>query len=185
MKHGVLENIWLKNIKNKANKTKIEICLNNEMELYNRFSILDGEDVIKNENIKINNEIVDYIIMETEKIPKKNAVVINIKILNKTNDKIKIIEKLLKENINEKTMKIINQIKILNRNAWILLCIGLLLIGITQIFNISEKRYSINEFIIVMSWVFMWKAVEIFFFERIKLVKEKLKLLKIYYSEII
>jgi hypothetical protein len=31
----------------------------------------------------------------------------------------------------------------------------------------------------------MWKAVEIVFFERAKLIKEKAILLKIYYSEII
>ena len=110
---------------------------------------------------------------------------INIKVLDKKKDTINIFEKLLKKNMNEKIIKINNQIKKINRNAWILLFIGLFLISITQIFDISGKRYSVNEFIIVMSWVFMWKAVEIFFFERMKVVREKRKLLKIYYSEII
>jgi hypothetical protein len=62
--------------------------------------------------------------------------------------------------------------------------VGMALIGSTQIFTIASRRYSLNEFIIVMSWVFMWKAVELIFFERGKLIKEKAVLLKIFFAEI-
>jgi len=76
-----------------------------------------------------------------------------------------------------------NKIKGINIKSFILIWIGMILISITQIFQFVERRYSLNELIIVMSWVFMWKAIDLIFFEKRELLKEKRNLLKIYFSE--
>ena len=62
---------------------------------------------------------------------------------------------------------------------------GMIIIGLTQIIPFIEKRYSLNELLIVMSWVFMWTAIDLIFFKRIELLREKKKYIKMYFSEII
>jgi hypothetical protein len=184
MKNGFFERMTIKKLKSIQNKTKVELCINDIIEIYSPFSIVNDGDHIENNNAKINKEIIEYIKTGAENIPGKNGLIICIKISEKTNGKIETIEKLIKEHIQKKLLEINEKIRRTNRNAFIFAIIGIFLIAITQFYQIIERRYALNEFIIVMSWVFMWKAVEIIFFERIKLIKEKVILLKICYSEI-
>lgn len=65
----------------------------------------------------------------------------------------------------------------------VLTFIGIFLIAITQIFQIFKDRYAFNELVIIISWVFIWKSVELFFFERIKLLHKIVNFAKIYYSD--
>jgi hypothetical protein len=187
MENGIFDKIIAKKLRRNVNKTKIKLCINNNAELYNHFTISNKENknIVSNINGKINNEIIDYLIIEAENIPPKNSLIIAMETFEKTNETIEFIEKLIKENFKEKLYAINKRIRKINRNSLILILIGMILIGITQIFQIMERRYSLNEFVIVMSWVFMWKAVELIFFERTKLIKEKAILLKVFYSEII
>jgi hypothetical protein len=186
MENGIFEKLLTKKLRHNLNKTKIKLCINNDTELYNHFTISSKENkhIVNNSSGKINDEIIDYLIIETENIPPKNSLIITIEKYEKTNETIEFIEKLIKENINRKLYNINKRIRKINRNSFILILIGMILISITQIFQILERRYSLHEFVIVMSWVFMWKAVELIFFERVKLIKEKAILLKIFYSEI-
>ena len=184
METGIIEKIFVKKMKQGKNRTIVELYLNNEMDLFAKFSYVNDANYFNKNSVKINNEIINYIITETENIPLRNNLAISIKYLYQVNYEVKFIEKIIKENINEKLSTINKEIKKLNLKSFVLAWIGMMLIGITQIFQIFERRYSINEFIIVMSWVFMWKAVDLIFFERVKLMKEKGTLLKIYCSEI-
>jgi hypothetical protein len=186
MKNDVFEKLLAKKFRHNVNKTKIKLCLNNNTELYNHFtiSIKENQNFENNLSGKINNNIIDYLIIETENISTNNSLIIAIEKFEKINETIEFIEKLIKENIKGKLYNIDKRIRKISRNSFILILIGMFLIGITQIFKIIERRYSFNEFVIVMSWVFMWKAVELIFFERIKLIKEKAILLKIFYSEV-
>ena len=183
MKINILEKIYSRKIKNNKNKSVVELCINNEMDLCNKYSICDKND-IKNNNVRINNEIIDYLINEIKVVPHKNTFVINIKIFDKMDFEINFIKKLIKDSIDRKMLIINKKIKRVNIYSFILAWVGMMLIGITQIFQFIEKRYSLNQFIIVMSWVFMWKAVDLIFFERAEIIKEKGILLKIYYSDV-
>jgi hypothetical protein len=185
MKIGFLEKMAIKKFKNTSNKTKVNLCINNIVEIYNPLSIITNNNSTENNNAKINDIIVEYIKNETENISKRNGLIISIKISRETNGEIKLIENIIKKYIQKELIKVNKRIRRTNKNAFIFTIIGVFLIAITQFYNIIEKGYAFNEFIIVMSWVFMWKAVEIIFFELVKLIKEKAILLKIYYSEII
>jgi hypothetical protein len=175
---GIFEKYIKNGVKNNPNKTRVTLRINDLGDLYNRFSITNNSG-------KINDEIINYLRMESENVPKPNSLIITIKANENLKGKIELIEDLIRENIKNKITKLTEQIRKANRNFFVLSLVGMVLIGITQIFQVAERRYSFNEFMIVMSWVFMWKAVEIFFFERIKLIKEKAILGKIYFSEII
>jgi hypothetical protein len=177
MKINFFEKMIIKRLKNNKNKTKIKLCVNNIMDIYNPYSIIDNGKCLEDNNIKINNEIIEYLISETENIPKHDSLIIAID----TPEEIKSIEKIIKENIKDRIIKTNKETKKANRNASVLAVVGMLLIASTELFQIN--RYSLREFIIVMSWVFMWKAIETFFFERMKMTKEMAILLRIYLSE--
>jgi hypothetical protein len=178
MKNNIFNKLVVKKLESDENRTEIKLCINNDTELYNSFSN------IKNGYGKINDDVIDYLKNETEDIPKRHGVIITLELCEKTSEKMEIIEKLIKTKIEEKIRKVNEKVKKINRNSCILALLGMILIGATQVFQTLEKRYAFNELIIVMSWVFMWKAVELFFFERVSLIKEKAILMKIYYSKV-
>ena len=185
MGNDIFKEHMIKRIKNTKDKTKIELCINNETELYNHFSITNTKNAPEHTNAKINNEIINYLMEETKKIPRYNSLVIGIKTPDGSNFEIDFVKKLIKENIHEKLMIIDKKRRTINKKAFILTFIGMILIVAIHIFHFFESLYFLNEFIIVMSWVFMWKATELFFFKRAKRVREAIILMKIYFSEMI
>ena len=181
MKTSIFEKRVIKKLKNAKNKSVINLYINNEIDLYNKYSYLNNDI---NNNPIINNDIIDYLTGETENISFKNSLLISIKTVNTIFLNSDIIEKLIKENIYKKLSIINRRIKRLNVYSVVLALIGMLLIGITQISEFLTKEFPVREFIIVMSWVFMWKAVDIIFFEKTGILKSKRVLMKIYFSEI-
>ena len=179
MRSGFVEKAIIRKIKSSTNKSVIELCINDEKELFNRFS------VEKNNfgSGRINNDIIEYLFNEVENFPLKNSVEIHVRmpVLFKR----EFIEKLIKDNIGEQILKINKKLFRKDRSSIVLAVFGMLLIAFTQVFQFLASRYSFKELIIVMSWVFMWKAVELFFFERVAILKEKRILLKLYYAHIV
>ena len=184
MKIEIIEKLYSKKMKNSKDKSIVELYINNETDLFNKYSICKKDGII-NGNSKINNDIIEYLINETKMIPNKNRLKICFKIINEINYDSDFVNKMIKNNIFEKIVIIDKKIKKININSFVFAWIGMIFIGITQILQFIERRYPLNEFIIVMSWVFMWKAVDLMFFERAELMKEKGILLKIFFSEII
>jgi hypothetical protein len=160
-------------------KSLIKIALNGEEQIYNRFTVIDGID----DDVKINDDIINYLYSAVENVPAKNKIAIEVFMPDKTADKLNIIEKLIKKHIADKISAINKQTVKFNRHSIILAFIGMFLIGISQVMQIMGRRHSLTEFIVVMSWVFMWKAVEIFFFDKMKIIKKRTNLTRIYNAE--
>ena len=166
------------------NKSIIELYINDEKDLYNKFTV-SGKNKPPALHTKINDEIIDLIIAETENTPNKNSLAITINLCCQMNSEINAIEKMIKENIARRIDSINWTFKKYNIFIVISAFIGMFLIGVTQFLEVTERRFPLKEFIVVMSWVFMWKAVELIFFDKMKLRRKKRILLKIYHSEII
>jgi hypothetical protein len=68
------------------------------------------------------------------------------------------------------------------------ICLILLLIGsILLLFEAFASKLldfkMINELILIMCWVFIWKAVEMYFFEKRIMKMDKIKLMQLYLAE--
>ena len=185
MEKDIFKKHMIKRIKSCKGKSIVGLYINNEMELYNNFSIMNTKYAFVNFNGKINHEIISYLTAETKKIPRENSLIVVIKIPEESNWEIDFIEKLIKENIHERLSVIEKKRRTLNRNALILALIGVVLMSVKHISHAFENLYSLNEFVVVMSWVFMWEATELFFFKRAKRVREAVILMKIYFSQMI
>ena len=69
-----------------------------------------------------------------------------------------------------------------------LLVLGVASFGVRAIINKYISNVSINEILLIVAWVFIWRAVETFYFERKKIRKDKLKLIQLYmarYNQIV
>jgi len=170
-----------KHIQNNKSKSIIELCINSNDDFYNHFSTINNGNILNDPNLKISDEVVDYLIEEAKCIPKRNSIIINFKLADKVQCEIEVIKNILKNNISSKILSTGNSIKKINIYSIFMILIGTSLIGIKQFIN---KTYSLNELIVVMSWVFMWKAIDFIFFEKSKLRKEIFILKKIYFANI-
>ncbi|KUK79822.1 hypothetical protein V511_13920 [Mesotoga sp. Brook.08.YT.4.2.5.1] len=75
-------------------------------------------------------------------------------------------------------------LKRLARLSVILIVVGMLAMGIASILTeLSFNAYALHEILVIASWVFIWAAVETFFFERRKLKNRKHHFQRIYSAE--
>ncbi len=75
-------------------------------------------------------------------------------------------------------------LKRLARLSVILIVVGMLAMGSASILTeLSFNAYALHEILVIASWVFIWAAVETFFFERRKLKNRKHHLQRIYSAE--
>ena len=179
MKREILEKFLRK--RQKDQKT-IEVFINSEKDLYDHFSYMKSSR--RDDKAKISEGLIKYLSAEAGKIQLKNPLKIIIRVPENLVSKTNPVRKLINASINEKLHKINKKVKRTNIFTFILALLGLLFIGSTQIIHLLERFYSLQEFVIVMSWVFMWKAVELFFFERIKIMRKKKILMQIYFAQI-
>lgn len=108
MKEEIVWKHISKKLKNNANRTILELCIENQMDIYNRFSVLKNDNKIYCDNARINHEVITYLEMETKNMPPNNSLTININVFEQTNFDIDVFDKLLKE-------EIIGRIKIINQ----------------------------------------------------------------------
>jgi hypothetical protein len=163
----------------------INLCINNETQIFNKFTRFDKEiaEINWNTITKIDNELIEYIKNEVVNVPIKNNIKIDIYVKQNMVNKVSDIENLIKENIQLRINQLDAKIKKVLRQSFIFLSIGLILIGITEYSKIIVNTVLHKELVIVMSWVFIWKAIELIYFIRRELKKEKVKLLKMCYCE--
>jgi hypothetical protein len=70
------------------------------------------------------------------------------------------------------------------KNAAVFLAIlGLVVFSFINLSPALEGRPPIREFFVIVSWVLIWKAVEIFFFKRAATSRRKLRLLFLHGAE--
>jgi hypothetical protein len=185
----MLNKILGKLIKRRQKKSKnvntITLCINTETQIFNKFTMFDKEiaEINWKTITRIDNELIEYLKSEVENVPIGNNIKIDIIVKQNMVNKVIEVENLIKENIQLCIKELDIKTKNIGRQSFFLILIGLISIALTQFSQFLENTFSFKELVIVMSWVFMWKAIELLFFERRKLVKEKLKLLKMYYCE--
>jgi hypothetical protein len=163
----------------------INLCINAETQIFNKFTMFDKEIAEINWNIitRIDNELIEYLKNEVVNVPIKNNIKVDIYVKQKMVNKVSDIENLIKENIQLKINQLDTKIKNIIMQSLIFILIGLILIGIAEYSKFIVNTVLHKELVIVMSWVFMWKAIELIYFERRKLKKEKFKLLKMCFCE--
>ena len=160
------------------NEKTIILHINDERELYGKFSCPAG-NAAGLIDAEINPEIIDYLEKEAEDIPVFFNMKINLDITGMSSEKYGRAEDMIKTAVLYRIQKA--NIK-LSKNRWgsiMMILAGFIPLTLQQILSSLVTRYALREFLLVVSWVFLWKAVEQIFFERKKIIMEKHALRKI------
>ena len=180
-----------KRIKPVKNKKKslfqekiISLCINNEKDLYNRFTFFSDENIEANaSHMQISDEVINFLERQMDHVPPFIPVTIELRLKERNEEKLKRIEESIKAELTKKTFEIDIAIAKMRRNGVLLVIAGVIPLTFRQIFSALTSRYALTELFLVMAWVFMWKAVEILFFNRPELAKRKMKFRRILKAE--
>lgn len=157
----------------------IRVVLSSELEMYSKFSVISKQ--------KINNEITNYITEQAKYIPLSYDLRISIKLLGNDSglSNVKKLEQMFKKNIMN---SLISYTRDLKRNSKLIISMGffgLIAMGLSILFSELFYVFAIRELLVIVCWVFIWRAVESYFFARKRIKTQKLKLTQLYLSEFI
>lgn len=133
----------------------------------------------------LNPEMVEYIDEYAKGIPISQELTLRISAENQSVEAKERIEKTIRRTYAEKIANINEDLQRNLLSSIIFMIIGLIfLVGviITSAFKFSDVIYEVLD---IISWVFIWEAVDVFFMERHKKRVEKIKYSKLAVAEII
>ena len=132
----------------------------------------------------LNEELESFIVKKAENIPLRSKLRIKIFV----NEKDKIDEKEVNDAIKLRFRREFEDYeRKLKRNAqlsFILLLIGILFLGFLVLETALLDNYIISIILEIASWVFIWEAVDKFFFERTEIREKRHQFARLYYAEV-
>jgi len=159
----------------KKTETEITLRLTECDDIYEKYSNYRDK--------QISHEILDYLEDQTKYIPVYSQVNINIEtgkneetIIENVKDAVR---NHLRVGIIEKQIEMTQNLKEFNA----LLVLGVTSFGVKAILNKYISNVSINEILLIVAWVFIWRAVETLYFDRKRIRKDKLKLIQLYMAK--
>ncbi|QQO10028.1 hypothetical protein [Breznakiella homolactica] len=172
-------------IQRKRYTNTIKLNLADETQIFDPFSIspkgfLSISGTAADENLRINNEIIEYLKREIEYIPIINNLSIEIEM---PPQKTEILKQLINKKLRREIDNLLKENKRKKRTAGILTFFGLAVFSIYTIVPYFRDRAALNELFVIMSWVLIWRAVELFFFERAGNNLKRRRLLQIYSAD--
>jgi len=169
-------------------KTRIKLYINNEADLYEKFSYPadSGETAGRTDFAsEIDPAIIAYLEKKTAAVPVYSDFEIELHIRDAGKEKHRIAADAIKAYVIGQLAETEITLAKINRNSIMLILAGILPLAMQQMFTKVISRYFMSEFLLVMTWVFMWKAVELLFFGRPELAKKRSVLKKIYRADFV
>jgi hypothetical protein len=128
----------------------------------------------------INPAVIEYLESGVRNIPLKKQLTIEIEYGGKIPEDPFLPEKLIKKNLEASIGALFKRNFRITINSLILALAGIVILGLINRIPYFNSRYAFNELFVVISWVFIWRFVELFFFERARLRLRRMKLLQIF-----
>ena len=169
-----------RSFKLKAGETQefITLFFKDEREIIDPYSAgeLSGSAII-------NPAVIEYLGSRVSPIPPKKKITIEIEYGGNVSVDPYLPEKLIKKKLEQSLFTSFRKNFRIMVSSFALALAGLAILGFINKIPYFTDRYAFNELFVVVSWVFIWRFVEMFFFERIKLRHQHSDLLKIYLAE--
>jgi len=131
----------------------------------------------------INPAVIDYLESRAGNTPVKKKLTIEIEYGGKPPDDHFLPEKLIKKNLEVTIAALIKRNTGITKGSFALALVGLSILGFINKVPYFSDRYAFNELFVVISWVFIWRFVEMFFFERAKVGRRMVRLSRIFFAE--
>jgi len=131
----------------------------------------------------INPGIIEYLESRVNSIPLKKRVTIEIEYGGTIPGDPFLPEKLIKKHLEESILVSIKRNTTILLNSFQMVLVGIVILVLINLITYFTEHPAFRELFVVVSWVFIWRFVELFFFERIKLRFRRMKLLQIHMAE--
>ena len=165
-----------KNAKIDAENNEIQLSLQNVDTIYDKYS-----DVFEPQ---IDESIFSYLEKTVKYIPVDKSVIINVILPQNGSTNIPNLHEMIQETVQRKNIILNQKLQVNMKIFLILILFGL----IAFLFEAFIAEYinipMINELAIIVCWVFIWKAVETYFFSRRKIKNQKRKLMQLYLARL-
>lgn len=168
----------------------VKLYINDDSDLFSRYSLNTERDPDSKIDLAaaspsdINRELIEYLEKEAAVLPRIIGMNIDLCAKGRTQEELALIADLIKTELKRKYFRLhVTSIK--TRWHSVILVLGSIIpLMVQHFFSTMVSHFAISEFLLVVAWVFMWKAVELFFFEHSEIMKEKKSLKKILRAEI-
>jgi hypothetical protein len=132
---------------------------------------------------QISHEILEYLEDQIKYVPVYSQIKISIETENDESTMIENVRSAVRNHLRvgiiEKQIEMTQNLK----EFIVLLVLGVASFGIKAILNKYISNVSVNEILLIVAWVFIWRAVETFYFERRRIRKDKLKLIQLFMAK--
>ena len=163
---------------NRGSHEPITLFIKDESEIIEPHSSRkSGSDAI------INPEIVEYLESRVNSIPFDKKLTVEIEYGAKMPDDPLLPEKLIKKELKTTITASLHRNRRIMAGSLLLALAGIGILAFINKFPYINDIYAFNELFVVISWVFIWRFVEMFFFERTKLQFRRMKLFQIFFAE--
>lgn len=131
----------------------------------------------------VRQELLEYIEKEARAIPLSTRIRIEFELGEDVSSSVESIAELVGKDLRERIQGLRETMRRLMRRSLVLMVVGILIFAVETIMPQWSESGAIHEMLIIMCWVFIWKAVESFFFERRSAMLERMRLVHLYMAE--
>ena len=131
----------------------------------------------------VRRELLEYIEKEAWAIPLSTRIRIEFELKKGVSSTAEVIAELIRQDLRERIQGLRETMRRLMRRSLWLTLVGILIFAVETIMPQWSNPGAIHEMLIIMCWVFIWKAVESFFFERRSAMLERMRLVHLYMAD--
>ena len=131
----------------------------------------------------INPAVIEYLGSRANDFPKRKRLTIDIEYGGILPEDPFLPEKLIKKNLEVSIKTSIKRNFKLTIGSFALALVGIGILAFINKVPFVNRQYAFNELFLVISWVFIWNFVDLFFFERVKVRLRHRRLIQIYLAE--
>ena len=131
---------------------------------------------------RIHPELLSYIKKEAQHLPPELPLAVEVEMEPSKKTRFQQFEAVLKKTITEEINALEIELKQQSHIALVLTALGILTFALIGLLSKINSGFGVKDLLSIVSWVFLWRAVEIYFFERQKTKNEKVKWMQLYFA---
>ena len=131
----------------------------------------------------INPGVIEYLESKVSNTQPNKKVIIEIEYGGEVPDDPFIPEKLIKKKLEESILVSTKQNGKILVGSLALALVGIGILGLIDRVPYFSGSYAFNELFVVISWVFIWHFVEMFFFKRVRVRLSRMRMIRILFAE--
>jgi hypothetical protein len=170
-------------LKTDTDESIIKLCIKNEYQIFDTYSVSEKDTSVCGKTSRINNEILEYLKREIDREPLHTKIVVEVEMPKITDEVVGVIKGMVTNTIKVTINELSKENMRLKITSLLLAAGGIVTLALLHLLPSIINKYALHEFFVIISWVFIWRSVELFFFRRSEIKLTTIKLIQLYIAE--